>query len=333
MKDIILELCEFAAPAGAEEGLRDALTRHVQDVADEVTVDKMGNVIARKNGTGPHVMLAAHADESGVMVMHIDDDGFLRLVSVGDVNALALVGRHIQFTNGVVGVIGVSSEVKQAEVTFDHLYADIGASSAEVARERVQVGLEGVILEPVVQLDGNRLAGRALDNRVGCAIAIEVFRQASVAGRAVSVVFTAQQTVGARGARTAAFQVKPDLALVVDAAPAGDMPDASRMALILGAGPAIKVLDRTAIVPQRVKDLLADSAASADVAIQYEVWPRGLSDAGAIEGTEQGIAIGGVSYPARYVGGPSTVVDLDDVAGAVRLLTEAVMHADKLGTS
>ncbi|MDQ0188540.1 peptidase M42 [Alicyclobacillus cycloheptanicus] len=327
MKDRILELSQYAAPSGAEAGISQALLRHVEDVADEVRIDRLGNAIAIKHGRSPRVMLAAHADEPGVMVTHIDDQGFVRLVSVGDLDARSLVGRHVQFTNGVVGIVGVESEVKPADITFDHLYVDIGAESAEAAHGRVRIGLEGVIDERVVVLDDNRLVGRALDNRVGCSIAIETFRTLAAEGYAMSVVFTAQQAVGARGARTAAFQLKPDLAFVIDAAPAGDMPQAPRMALKLGAGPAVKVMDRTVIVPLNIKDLLMDSAKAAGVDIQYEVWPLGLTDAGAIQVSEAGIALGGVSYPARYVGGPSTMVDLRDAAGAVQLLCAAVRRA------
>lgn len=322
LKQLILELAAHTAPSGTESDVQHKFLDHVRDVADEAFIDTLGNGIARKHGAGPHILLAAHADEAGVMVIHIEDDGFLRIVSVGEVDAQTLVGRHVQFTNGTMGVIGVEANVK--DVTFDHLYVDIAASTREAAQEQVHIGSEGVIAETVVALNDHTLAGRALDNRVGCAIAIETFRQASQAGANVSLVFTAQQAVGARGARTAAFRLQPDLALVIDAAPAGDMPDAPRMALKLGAGPAIKIIDRTAIVPLDIKDLLIAAAATAQIPVQYEVWTGGRTDAGHIQGAAGGVAIGGVSYPARYVGGPSTVIDLRDAQAAVRLLVGAI---------
>ncbi len=187
------------------------------------------------------------------MVIHIEDEGFLRVISVGDVKAQALVGRHVKFTNGVTGVVGVESKVKLEDISFDNLYVDIGAENGDVAKSKVYIGLSGVALEPVVDIDEHKLAGRALDNRVGCAIAIEAFRQAAAAGHNVSLVFTSQQTVGARGAKTAAFQLQPDLAIVVDAVPAGDMPQATRMDLKLGAGPAVKIMDGTRLCRLRSK--------------------------------------------------------------------------------
>lgn len=326
MKQLIKELTGILAPSGTESQIQHILLNKVKEVADEIIIDTLGNGIAKKNGHGPHVMLAAHADEAGVMVIHIDDHGFLRIISVGELNPNTLVGRHIQFTNGIIGVIGIEAKIKVQDISFDKLYVDIGACSQEDAKNKIHLGAEGVVLEPIVELDENRLAGRALDNRVGCAIAIEAFLQAAQAGHHVSLVFTAQQTVGARGAKAATFRLQPDMAILVDAAPAGDMPEADRMELALGQGPAIKIMDGTAIVPLKIKDQLINTAQNLGISIQYEVWPRGLSDAGAIQLSLDGVPVGGVSYPARYVGGPSTVIDLRDVQAAVKLIVGAI-HA------
>jgi len=325
MKELILQLAALNAPSGTERGIQETLLSFVKDVADEVIVDTLGNGIARKHGEGPHVMLAAHADEVGVMVIHIDEDGFLRLISVGDVHAASLVGRTIRFTNGVVGVVGVEAGVKLQDIGFDQLYADIGATNTVEALSKVKIGFEATVLEGVVELDEHRLVGRALDNRVGCAIAIEAFREAAAKGRNVSLVFTAQQTVGARGARTAAYRLQPDLALIIDAAPTGDMPKANRMEIKLGNGPAIKIMDGTAIVPLDVKNHLVQSAARVSIEPQFEVWPRGLSDAGGVQLSVDGIAVGGISYPARYVGNPSTIVDMRDVEATRKLVVEAIL--------
>jgi tetrahedral aminopeptidase len=324
MKDLIIKLTETIAPSGAEKDFQNTLLNLVKDVADEVFIDRLGNGVARKHGDGPHIMLAAHADEAGVMVIDVDANGYLRLISVGDVSSASLIGRHIRFTNGITGVVGVEKDVKLQDVHIDNLYVDIAADSRETALARVFIGLEGVIAEEVVSLDEHRIAGRALDNRVGCAVAIEAFRNAAAEGKNVSLVFSSQSEVGGRGAKTAAYQLLPDLAIVIDAAPAGDMPDAPRMELALGQGPAIKIMDKTAIVPLRVKDHLIESAKRAGVAIQYEVWAKGMTDAGSIQLAVDGILVGGLSYPARYVGGPSTIVDVRDAEAAVALLSEAI---------
>ncbi len=324
MKALIKTLASYVAPSGSERDLQDTLLSYVRDVADEVLIDTLGNGIAKKHGIGPHIMITAHADESGVMVIHIEDNGFLRLIQVGDINPITLVGRLVQFVNGVTGIVGVEAKVKTKDIDFNHLYVDIGAASKQEAAEKIAIGTAGVILEPVVELSEHLLAGRALDNRVGCAIAIEAFKQAATAGYQVSLVFTAQQTVGARGAKTAAFRLQPDLAIIIDAVPAGDMPEAKRMSIHLGGGPAIKIMDRTAIVPLVVKNHLLNSAKSVGVSVQHEVWPEGLTDAGAIQLSVDGILIGGVSYPARYVGGPSTLVDVRDAKATLQVIVEAI---------
>lgn len=324
LRDLITDLARPVGPSGTEPQMQAALLDRVRDVADEVFVDVLGNGVAVKRGDGPHVLLAAHADELGVMVIHIEDNGFLRLISVGDVDPHCLPGRIVRFTNGTVGVVGAEAQVKREELGFEHLYVDIGAESGAEARERAFVGLEGVVDEPVREVAPHRLAGRALDNRAGCAIAIAAFRSAAAAGRRVSLVFTAQQELGARGARTAAYRLRPDLALVIDAAPCGDTPGAERMELKLGAGPAVKIVDATAVVPARVKDHLLDAGKRLGLAIQYEVWPRGRSDAGALQAAAGGVAVGGISYPARYMGTPAVMIDLRDVAACARLAAEAV---------
>ncbi|KPV44878.1 M42 family peptidase [Alicyclobacillus ferrooxydans] len=324
MKDLITQLAQAVAPSGSERQFQETLLSYVKDLADEVKIDRLGNGIARKHGDGPHIVLAAHADEQGVMVIDIDDHGFLRIIGIGEQTPSLLVGRSVRFTNDEIGVVGAEDDVKVQDLTLDHLYIDIGAATKEEAQKRVHIGLSGVVVEPVVSLTDHLLTGRALDNRVGCAIAIEAFREAAQKGLNVSVVFTAQNAVGARGAKTAAYQLEPDFAIVIDATPAGDTPEASRNDIQLGAGPAVKIMDSSTIVPIAVKDHLIESAERAGVQIQYEVWTKGRSDAGNIQLSVDGILVGGVSYPARYTGRTSTVVDLRDAKAALDLVLEAV---------
>ncbi|WAH35121.1 zinc-binding metallopeptidase family protein [Alicyclobacillus dauci] len=323
MKELILKLAKEIAPSGSERAFQSQLLAEVQDVADNVHVDTLGNGIARKNGEGPHIMLAAHADEPGVMVVDIDDEGFLRLIAVGNLDPKHLLHRQVAFTNGVRGSIELEEKVKVADATYDHLFVDIGATSKEDALGRVYIGLAGVVVNDVTELGERKLVGRALDNRVGCAVAIQAFRELAAANRNVTLVFTAQSVVGARGARTAAYQIAPDLALIIDAAPASDVPDGKRTSLKLGGGPAVKIMDGTAIVPIDVKDHLIETAKKANLTVQYEVWPGGQSDVGSVQLSVDGIRIGGVSYPARYVGSTQTVVDLQDVEQVLQLTVAA----------
>lgn len=132
MKDMIQLLCQHVAPSGSEQSLQRVLLEMLSDVADETWVDVLGNGIASKDGTGPHVMLTAHADVPGVMVIDIDDNGFLRILPLGHVDAASLVGRHVRFVNGTSGLIGAESKVKLADISFDHLYVDLGCRKSVV---------------------------------------------------------------------------------------------------------------------------------------------------------------------------------------------------------
>lgn len=323
MKELIKSLCEHMAPPGAERVLSHALQEHVQDVADETSVDALGNVIATKNGEGPHIVLAAHADESGIMVMDITDQGFLRIIGSGTLEPKWVVGSHVKFQNEVDGVVELQANTKDAEVRWDHLFVDIGADSKEAASEQVHIGLSGVMLAPYTELTATKICGGAVDNRVGCAIAITAFRELAAMNRHVSVVFTAMQTVGSRGAGAAAFALAPDLALVVDAALSDDVPGHDVATIKLGQGPVIQVMDATAIISPRVREHLEACANQKGIPVQFGVSRVGTTDAGAIQLTKSGVAVGGLHYPARYAGRTSAVVDVTDAQKVAALIVEA----------
>lgn len=323
MKEQIIKLAEFPAPAGSEGKLAEHLLTLAKDNADETYIDALGNVIARKNGSGPHVLLTAHMDEPGIVIMHIEEKGFSRFVITGALAPNQLVGRQVLFTNGVRGVI--QAEDSKEPPTLDKLYIDIGADSEKAAKEQVYIGLAGVIPDNVIELGNELLSGRALDNRVGCAIALEVFKQVAKAGRAITLAFTAQETVGSRGAKVVAHEVQPDWALVIDGVAAGDAPGAKRMEVKLGAGPAIKVMDKTALVPISIKNHLVESAKAESIEIQFEVWPEGSSDIGAIQRSRGGIAIGGISYPTRYADSTNPTVHQGDIDACVKLAVKAIL--------
>lgn len=324
LRELIVKFANEMAPSGQERALQATLLAEVEGVADEITVDRLGNGIATKHGVGKHVALIAHVDEPGVMVVDIEENGFLRLISIGNLSPVNLANRQVNFMGGVIGLIELEHGVDYKDATFDHLYVDIGATSKADAASRIEIGASGVIVSDVTYLGDHRLVGRALDNRVGCALAVSAFRALAQAGHRVSLVLTSQNRVGARGAKTAAYQVQPDFALIIDAAQTGDVPGSKGTSLRLGAGPAVKILDGTAIVPLEVKDLLIAAAKSEEIAIQYEVSATRPSDAGAVQLSVDGIPMGGISYPARHVGSNQSVVDLNDIEDALQLTIASV---------
>ncbi len=323
MRELIRKLTETYGPSGAEEQIREVIRAEVEPLVDEVRVDAMGSLIAHKEGEGQRVMLAAHMDEIGVMLSYIDEDGFGRITRIGGVRALTCVGSRVTFANGTLGVIHV--EQKRDDVNkipkFEQLHLDVGATSKD--DWPVAVGDQAVFVRPFAA-QGQRLIAKAMDDRIGCAVLIETLRRLEESPYDLYFVFSVQEEVGLRGARTSAFGIDPDMAIAVDVTGTGDTPEAHPMAVKLGAGPAVKVKDRGMIAHPQVRKLMVERAKEAGIPYQLEVMERGSTDAAVMQLTRAGVPAGCLSIPCRYVHSPSEMVDETDVENGVRLLLEVL---------
>ena len=322
MKELIKKLTETYGPSGHEERIREVIRAEIEGLADEVQVDALGNLIALKRGKGggKKVMLAAHMDEIGIIVTHVDEKGFLRFAPVGGVRPLTLLGGRAVFADGTVGTFGMEKrEPEEAKKipTFDKLFLDVGARDKESVP--VKVGDVACFQRPFVA-QGDRLIAKALDDRIGCAVLIQVMRDLKETPHDVYFVFSVQEEVGLRGATTSTYGIQPDLGISVDVTRTGDTPEAHPMAVSLGAGPAIKVKDGRMLAHPAVKDLLVRTAEELGIPYQLEVLERGTTDAAAIQISREGVPAGCLSIPCRYVHTPSEMVDYNDVANAVKLL-------------
>lgn len=329
MKDLIKRLVEAWGPSGYEDPVREILRAEMNGLVDEWRVDALGNLITVKKPTrsgGQRVMLAAHMDEIGVMATHVDEQGFVRFTNIGSVHPLNLRGARVRFRNGLVGVIG-REEKADSEPTLAQMFIDVGASSREDCP--VKVGDPAVFHREFSDL-GKRLVAKAFDDRISCAILVEVMRQLQETPHEVVAVFTVQEEVGLRGATTSAFGVMPDLALSVDVTATGDTPESKKRPMKLGAGPAIKVKDGRMLAHPRVKDLLIATGERLGIPYQLEVLEFGTTDAMAIQVSRAGVPAGCVSIPTRYLHTPSEMVDYDDVINAVRLIVGFLSEPIKL---
>lgn len=324
MRELIRKLVETYGPSGFEERIRETIRAEVEGLADGIEVTPMGSLVAHKgDGNGERILLAAHMDEIGVMASHVDEKGFLRFTSIGGVSPLTCIGGRVIFEDGTQGVIGVEQKRDNRDKTpkLDQLYIDVGATS----KEDVPVGVgdaAGFVRPFTVQ--GQRLVAKSMDDRIGCAILIEVMRQLDESPNDIYFVFTSQEEVGLRGARTAAFGIEPDLAIAVDVTGTGDTPESYPMAVELGQGPAVKVQDSGMIAHPKVRDLLVEAAEAVGAPYQMEVLSRGTTDAAAMQITRAGVPAGTLSIPCRYVHSPSEMVDENDVENAVKVLVEAL---------
>jgi len=325
LEQLVRAFAQAFGPSGHEDPIRALIRRYVEPLADQVSVDALGNLIAFVRGRGGpgarRVMLAAHMDEIGLMVTHIDDKGFLRFAPIGGHGPATLVGQRVVFADGTAGVIGVEKLDDVKDLKLDRLFIDIGAEDRAAAEGRVQVGSAAVFAREVTAA-GSRLTGKALDDRSGCAVLVEVMRhlRAESVPHDVYCVFSVQEEVGLRGARTAAYAIAPDLALAVDVTASGDTPKGETLNMQLGKGTAIKVKDNSLIAHPWVRQLLVDAARAHGIPYQMEVLPYGGTDAGAIHLTRSGVPAGALSIPTRYLHTPAEMLDLRDVAATVDLL-------------
>jgi tetrahedral aminopeptidase len=337
VKELLRVLTEAYGPSGNEEAVRGLIRAEIERLGvlkkkgNEISVDPLGNLILLRKGTGGgrRVMLAAHMDEIGVIVTHVDEKGFLRFAPVGGVGTLGLPGSRVRFSSGAMGVIGVEKlEDRSRTPGMDKLFMDVGAPSREACS--VKVGDIAGFLRPFQEM-GTRWTAKAMDDRVGCAILLQVLAELPPSPHDVCFVFTVQEEVGLRGATTSGYGVDPEIALAVDVTDTGDTPECAPMAVRLGEGPAVKVKDGGMLSHPGVRDWLIRVAEREKIPYQREVLTGGTTDARAIQTARAGVPAGCLSIPCRYVHSPSETVDSGDALGAGRLLVQALSGAIDIG--
>jgi len=331
MKSLIKRLVEIPGPSGFEEQIRAAVQREIKDHADEIKVDALGNLIARKGKKkdgGLRIMLSAHIDEIGLMVTHVDDNGFARFIGIGGINPLTCYGGRVLFMNGTRGVIGVEKLESAKAPKLAQLFIDVGASNPDDCP--VGVGDVCGFERPFLEL-GDRLVAKSMDDRIAAVIAIEAMRAITDTPHELYFVFSVQEEVGIRGAITAAYGVDPDLGLAIDVTRSGDTPKCTKMETALGKGPAVKVRDSSFIADPRVVNWMIETAKQAGIPYQLEVLEAGGTDGRAIQLTRAGVPTGCLSIPCRYIHSPSEMVDKHDVQNSVKLLVALLSQPVKLG--
>jgi tetrahedral aminopeptidase len=331
MKSLIQKLVETPGPSGFEYAIRDVIREEITDFADELRVDALGSLIAKK-GTkteqGLRVMVSAHIDEIGLMVTHIDDKGFVRFTNIGGVFPLTLYGGRVRFMNGQQGVLGMDALEPGKMPKLTDFFIDVGATSKGDCP--VKIGDVCGFERPFLDL-GKRLVAKSMDDRIAAAVAIEALKRLEQTPHEVHFVFSTQEEVGLRGATTAAYGVDPDVGFAVDVTRSGDTPRFSpKMATALGEGPAIKVRDASFIADPRLVEWMVKTAQAAGIPYQMEVLEAGGTDGRAIQLTRSGVPAGCISIACRYIHTPSEMVDSDDVENAVKLLVSLLSEPIRL---
>ncbi len=322
--DLWKEVGGAFGPSGREDAVRETIAGIVGAYIDDITTDALGNLICRKKGTGKKVLFAAHMDSIGVVATYIDEHGFIRFSQVGGLYYADLVNITVRFANGTRGVISYEEKTPMKDMTLAHMFIDIGAKNAEEARKLVQIGDFAVFEAPRFEQNGV-LCGPYLDNRIGCVTLLLMMEQLAETETENDLyfVFTAQEEVGLRGAGAAAFAVDPDVAIAVDVTDTGDLPEMKTpMAVELGKGPTVKVMDRSVICSPAVCADLEKAASLLGIPTQREILQCGGTDTSALQKARAGVAAGAVSIPTRYIHSPSEMCVVSDVEQAAALLAK-----------
>jgi len=346
IKNLLEKFSNAYGVSGYEKNIVNVLKEEMAPYTDEIRVDKLGNFIATKKGRGLSVMIAAHIDEVGFMVKFIDEKGFIYFVKHGGWFDQTLLNQRVLIhtrRGSIVGVVGskpphvMKEEERKKVIVIDDMYVDIGAKSRKDAeRIGVEIGNPITLDRKFSVLANNFVTGKSFDNRAGVVVMIETARLLSKTKIKANVSFvgTVQEEVGLKGARTSAYSINPDVAVVIDTTIPGDHPgmEKKNSAIELGKGPAVTVSDAEGmgvIVSEQVLQWIKETAQKNRIPYQLSILEKGMTDAAIINLTRSGILTGGISVATRYLHSPVEVLKLEDIESCAKLTAECVKSAHK----
>ena len=308
------KLVECWGPPGYEHRIRELIREEASGLADEIWTDGLGNLICRVGSGGKKVLVAAHMDEIGLMANYQEpQSGYLRFSRLGGLRADTLHGNRVLFEDGTVGVIAVQGDGGKR---LEDFYIDVQDGNGSATR----VGQPAGFMREM-QVRGQRIVAKSLDDRIGCVVALEAMRKLNgSAPNECYFAFTVQEEVGLRGAKTAAQGVQPDIGIAIDVTGSGDQIRGLKMAVKLGGGAAIKVHDPGLVVPVGIKNWMVERCQADGIPYQLELLAGGTTDASAIQLTDAGVPSGCISIPTRYLHTTSETVDMGDVRACIDLL-------------
>ncbi len=329
--ELLERLINAHGVSGNENQIRGVIKEAITPLVDEIWTDASGNLIAREKGRRPRFMLCAHMDEIGLMVREITSSGLLLCAAVGGVNPVAMIGTRVtvedtnETVHGLVTTRDISCGYDVEEIPgVEELLVDTGLTKDDLVQRGVTVGS---FLEPAKEtnwlIHGNMISGKALDNRIGCYVLIEVARQLKNSKQDVYFTFTVQEEVGLYGAKTGAFAIRPQWAIVTDVTPAEDLAedaDSKGTCITLGQGPCLLHMDESFIADARLNHAILDVAKKCGVEVQHEVSSFGTTDATNISTVRRGVPSSTVSVPVRNVHSTLEIADRRDVDATIKLL-------------
>jgi endoglucanase len=327
MLETLRKLCTLPGPSGSEDAVREYILSEVKPYADEIVEDPMGNLLVTKKGArspSKKLMFAAHMDEVGVIVTGITDDGYLKFDFVGGVDRRVTIGKKVYINNhpGVIGMkaIHLMEDSERSQIPkLSAMYIDIGASGREEAEKLVSPGDTGVFDPGFVEFGSGMIKARAIDDRVGCAVMLKLIKEPLPVD--ATFAFTVQEEVGCRGANTAAFSVRPEIAIILEGTTAADMPSQKGTDKVCapGKGPVIPFMDGGTVYNRALFDKLRSLAEANGIPWQTKTLISGGTDAQAIQRVAGGARVAAISAAVRYIHSPACVACLEDTENILRL--------------
>ena len=331
-KELLFKLINTLGPSGNEDNVRNLILKEIKSYVDTIKVDKMGNLVARINGKGKKAMLTAHMDEIGLMVNKIETNGRMRISFLGGIEPITLVGQSVGILTkknkiACYGVITFpelheANEIKRVP-RIEEMYVDTGLDKKELTKKEIEVGSYVVTTHHASELGSNKIiSGKALDDRVGCYILIQVIKNLKKYVKKMKVdayfVFTVQEEVGLYGAKTSVYEVNPDFGIAIDATNSADSDPTSGR--ILGKGPSLTVKDSEIISNRELNEHINGLAKKYKIPLELEVVDVGTTDATSIMFSKGGVPSTVISIPIRNLHSTVGMVHFDDLCNAIDII-------------
>jgi len=324
-------ICAFGV-SGFEAEVRDIIKREISKYVDDVKIDKMGNLIAHQKGKAPRGMLAAHMDEVGLMIKSINENGLIRCSSVGSLEAISLIGAHVQILSRKGKILGIvtTKEMSNNEEINDlpligDMVVDTGLKRNELKRMGIDVGSYVELESPTFFNFGKKIAGKSLDDRIGCYILCELIKECAKVPYEYYFVFTVQEEIGLHGAKTSAYSIAPDWGLAVDVCVANDLlREPGEHCIALGQGPALTVMDESMVANRKINNHIKTIAKTKKIPLQFEVSDVGTTDASTILTSRGGVPASVISIPVRNLHTTCSMAHQRDIKHCLTILKSLV---------
>lgn len=324
---LLKELSQAFGVSGYEKEVREFIKDAIKNYSDEISVDALGNLIVYKKGIGTNkkkIMLAAHMDEIGMQVTKVEENGMIKVKSLGFLWIPTTYMSRVKFRNGTVGIVSSTVKLEDVKNDFTKLYIDIGTKSKEETLKHVKVGDVACYIGEYVELKGEKITAKALDDRIGCYMLIEALKRIESPYNDVYFVFTVQEEVGCRGSVGAAERIKPDIGIAVDITPAHDYPCDLEGSNTLGEGVAIKISDTSVICDEYLVNEMIKCCEENSIKYQLDVIYVGGTDASSINQSYYGVKTAGVSVALRHPHSYNAIASMKDIEASIELLVKYI---------